>query len=263
MTNKLIYAYCVLNTAPELENKTEFSGLEIICSGGFYVVVKKVSDAEYSEENLKKNLSDIAWLDMNARSHVSVISLLMEDHTVIPFNFGTIYHSVENLNKFIADYSDSLIRNLHFVDWKEEWAIKVYSNQLLLKEHIDNLSAEAAELEKQIMASSPGKAFLLSRKKADLIEREIEKLCKKYGQDYFNEFNTISGSAKLNNLIPKEFSGRNDNMILNASFLVAKDHAIEFVSMARRLKNKYSYLGFDLEVTGPWPPFSFIAIKEK
>jgi hypothetical protein len=263
MTNKLIYAYCVLNTEPELEKKTEFSGLEIIFYGGFYVVVKMVPDTEYSEENLKKNLSDIAWLDVNARSHVSIISLLMEDHTVVPFNFGTIYHSIENLNKFIADYSDSLIRNLHFVDWKDEWAIKVYSNQLLLKEQIDSLSPEAAELEKQIMASSPGKAFLLTRKKADLIENVIEKLGKKYGQEYFNEFNAISASAKLNNLIPKEFSCRNDNMILNASFLVAKDLAIEFVTMARRLKNKYSDLGFDMEVTGPWPPFSFIAIKEK
>jgi hypothetical protein len=263
MANELIYAYCVLHSSPELGEKTEFTGLESIASGGFYVVVKMVSDAEYSEENLKKNLSDIAWLDMNARSHVSIISLLMENHTVIPFNFGTIYHSVENLNKFIEDYSDLLIRNLQCVDRQEEWVIKVYSNQLILKEHIDSLSPEAAELEKQIMASSPGKAFLLTRKKADLIGNEIEKLCKNYGQEYFNEFKTLSGSDKLNNLIPKEFTCRNDNMILNASFLVVKDLAIEFLSLARRLKNKYSDLGFDLEITGPWPPFSFVAIKEK
>jgi hypothetical protein len=187
----------------------------------------------------------------------------MEENTVIPFNFGTIYRSEEPLKKFMEEYSESLVENLLFIEWKEEWAVKIYSNHVILREHIDNLSEEAAELEKQIMASSPGKAFLLGRKKAVLIENEIDRLCKYYGQDYFNELKKLSVSTNLNNLIPKEFSGRNDDMILNATFLVSKDRTIEFVSNVRMLKNKYANLGFSLEVTGPWPPFSFVSIKEK
>ncbi len=261
--NDLIYAFCLTTTLPELNRKEEFSGLRCIASGVFYAVIKMVPESEFSEENLKKNLSDIAWLDTNARMHVKIISMLMEDYTVIPFNFGTIYLSEEPLKKFIGDYADSLIENLLFVEWKEEWAIKLYCNHDVLKEHIDTLSPAAAELERQIMASSPGKAFLLSRKKAVFIENEIDLLCKKYGQEYFDEFKKISHSTALNNIVPKEYTDRKDEMILHAAFLVSKDKAIEFVSVVRQMKNKYAGFGFNVEITGPWPPFSFISIKEK
>ena len=200
MENNLIYVYCLLNSPPELNLKEGLNGLKYIAAGSFYAVAKMVSENEFSEENLKKNLADIRWLDTNARMHVAIISLLMEDYTVIPFNFGTIYRSEEPLRKFVEEYSDSLIENLLFVEEKEEWAIKIFSNHAVLRDHIDNLSPVAADLEKQIMASSPGKAFLLGRKKADLIENEIDRLCKVYGQEYYNELNKMSVSVTFNNL---------------------------------------------------------------
>ncbi len=262
MTGELIYAYCVSATMPEPGGSPEYAGLQVVSSGGLYAVVKNVQECEFSEENLKKKLSDLAWLDLNVRSHVTIISMLMEDHTVIPFNFGTIYRSEESLKKFMEDYSNAIVQNLLLVEWKEEWAVKLYCNQGVMKAQIDNLSPEAAELEDQIMATSPGKAYLLTRKKADLIDLEIDRLCKRYGQEFFNEFNALSASAKLINIIPKEFSGRNDQMILNASFLLPKDKTIEFISLLGRLRKKYAGIGFEFEGTGPWPPFSFVSIKE-
>ena len=263
MINDLIYVYCLSNIPPEFVPDMEFDGLKSLRFDDLYVIVKYVSESEFSEENLKKNLSDIQWLEKNARQHIRVIGMIMGQCTVIPFKFGTIYQSEAGLKKFIEDYSDSLIENLFHVEWKEEWAVKIYCDRKALNEQIDELSEEAAALENQIMASSPGKAFLLKRKKIDLVENEMDRFCKIYGQEYYNEFTNMSESASLHHLLPKEFTGRNDAMILNATFLVSKDKATDFVSMARLLKKKYSNLGFDIEITGPWPPFSFISIKEK
>ena len=263
MENNLIYVYCISNHPPDLGKNDEFQGLRCVSSEGFYTVVKMVSESEFSEENLKKNLSDLAWLEIQVRNHVNVISMLMEDCTVIPFNFGSIYRSEEPLKKFMSDYADSLIENLLFVEWKEEWTVKIYSDRKVLVDQIDELSEEAASLEKQIMASSPGRAFLMKRKKAELIENEVDRLCKVYGQEYFDEFRKLSEAFALNNLIPKELSERNDEMILNATFLVSKDRAVDIASTAMKQKKKNTELGFDIEITGPWPPFSFISIKEK
>ena len=261
--NELLYVYCLTNSLPDFSQTAEFPGLKCMVSGSFFIVVKTVSETEFSEENLKKNLADIQWLEPNVREHIKVITLLMEQCTIVPFKFGTIYQSEERLVKFAEDYSDSLIENLLFVEWKEEWAVKIYCDRKALSGHIDDLSDEAAELEKQIMASSPGKAFLLKRKKEELIENEMDRICKNWGQDYYNEFKRMSSSTCLSNLLPKEFSGRNDHMILNAAFLVSKDNAINFVATARMMKMKNTGHGFDIEISGPWPPFSFISIKEK
>jgi len=263
MNNDLIYVYCISNKLPDFRKNKEFEGLSCISFQGFYVVVKMVPESEFSEENLKKNLSDISWVDTNARSHIGIIGLLMEYSTVIPFRFGTIYNTREGLKEFVRDYSESLMGNFERIEGCEEWAVKIYCNRKALSEQIDDLSIEASDLEKQIMASSPGKAFLLRRKKTDLIENEVNRLTKTYGQEFYDEINKLCEASALNNLLPKELTGRDDMMILNVAFLVRKNKVDEFSAAIKSLKLKYNELGFDIELTGPWPPFSFIMIKEQ
>ncbi|MCX6233320.1 MAG: GvpL/GvpF family gas vesicle protein [Bacteroidetes bacterium] len=263
MKKDLIYVYCITGNLPQPGQAAGFGDLKYLKATGFYATIKYVSESDFSEENLKKNLSDISWVEPSVRDHINVISKIMENSAVIPFKFGTIYQSEDSLKKFIEDYSDSLTENLHNIEGKEEWAVKIYCDRKALSEQIDELSEEAAALEKQIMASSPGKAFLLKRKKTDLIENEMDRLCKIYGQKYYNDFKNLSESTCLNNLLPKEFTGRVDTMILNATFLVSKNKVADFNGTVDTLRKKDGNSGFIIETTGPWPPFSFISIKEK
>lgn len=263
MIDDLIYVYCISSSPHGLVHNMESNGLKTLIFDDFYVIVKYVSESDFAEENFKRNLSDIQWLEFNAREHIRVISLIMEYCTVIPFKFGTIFHSKDSLRKFIADYSDSLIENFHNIKGKEEWSVKIYCERKVLSEQIDELSEEAADLQNQIMASSPGKAFLLKRKKADLIENEMNRLCMNYGQGYYDEFKNLSELTSLNNLLPKEVTGREDAMILNAAFLVSENKVADFKGIVDTLRKKDEGFGFFIESTGPWPPFSFISIKEK
>lgn len=263
MTEELIYIYCVAESPPPLERYNEFRGLKALVAGSFFMVIKFVPENEFSETNLKKNLSDLKWLDTNAREHITIISRIMENCNVIPFKFGTIYHSTSSIKQFVDEYSNSLKENFDKIRGKEEWSVKIYHNRKMLGQQIDELSEEAAALEKQIMASSPGKAFLLKRKKANLVELEIDKLCKKYGQQYFDEFKNLSVATTIENLMPKELTGRDDTMILNASFLIEKHKVGSFKNVVETLRKKDENTGFLIETTGPWPPFSFVSIKEK
>jgi len=261
MTNDLIYVYCLTYRPPILYESMELKGLRSHAFGDFHVVVKCVAESEFSEENFKRNLSNLEWKESNSRKHIELINMLMDQNTVIPFKFGTIFNAVESLNKFITDYSDSLFENFHHIEGKAEWGIKIYCDRKLLSEQIDELSEETAELEKQIMASSPGKAFLLRRKKSELVENEMDRICKSYGQHYYDEFRKLSVSTTLNNLLPKKFSGREDAMILNASFLVNKTKVDDFKNTVDTFR-KAGISGFFIETTGPGPPFSFVYIKE-
>ena len=263
MKNDLIYVYCISNNAPGLTRDMEPNVVKSLKIEKFYVIVKFVSKSEFSEENFKKNLSDIQWVELNAREHIVVIRMIMESGTVIPFKFGTIYNSEASLKKFITDYSGSLIENLDNLAGKEEWSVKIYCDRKVLCEQIDKLSEEAAALEKQIMASSPGKAFLLKKKKTELIENEMDRLCKKYGQEYYDEFKILSEATYLNNLLPKDIAGREDSMILNASFLISKNKLAEFKNTVDVLKKKDGNSGFFIESTGPWPPYNFVDITIK
>jgi hypothetical protein len=91
----------------------------------------------------------------------------------------------------------------------------------------------------------------------------MDRLCNQNVQDYYDIFKDLSESVRLNNLLPKEFAGREETMILNTTFLVRKDKVAEFINTADDLRKRDENSGFFIEVTGPWPPFSFITIKEK
>ena len=51
-------------------------------------------------------------------------------------------------------------------------------------------------------------------------------------------------------------------MILNAGFLVHKNKVADFNRVVETVQQKGENSGFFIEATGPWPPFSFISIKE-
>ena len=259
-TDKLIYVYCLTNSTIKLFPITKFKGLKAITICDFTVIVKHVTENEFSEESFKSSLSDPKWLESKAKEHVDVISSIMETGTVLPFKFGTVFQTTDCLEKFIANNKESLTENYLIIDGKEEWSVKIYCDRKILTEQIDELSSKAALLEEQIMSSSPGKAYLLKLKKNDFIEIEMDCICKNKGQDYYNRFRDLSTSNSLNNLLPKELTGRDDTMILNATFLVNKPRVTDFKDTAYNMQQKDAHSGFFVEIKGSLPPFSFISI---
>ena len=259
--NELIYVYCISANIPQLDKIEGYDRLGVFCGDQYYAVTKKVSADEYSEENLKKNFLNLSWIEAQTRNHVQVISQIMESITVIPCKFGTIFTSEETLKEFLYNYSDFLHDNLQILKGKEEWSVKIYCNRTKLSEQIAQLSKTIHDLEVQIRSSSPGKSFLLKKKRMDLVEAEVDQLSSKHAQMCFDSLKKISELNTINKLLSNELTGREEDMILNATFLVKKKKVDEFIKMVDFLKKEYESDGFELECSGPWPSFSFISIN--
>jgi hypothetical protein len=54
-----------------------------------------------------------------------------------------------------------------------------------------------------------------------------------------------------------ELSGRSEEMLLNAAYLVPA-RAGRFEGAVAELQREYGELGVSFEVTGPWPPYNFV-----
>jgi hypothetical protein len=52
-----------------------------------------------------------------------------------------------------------------------------------------------------------------------------------------------------------------DKMIMNAAFLVSRDHEAAFDATVKQLGAQYPKLTF--RYTGPWPPYNFVNIRLK
>ncbi len=263
MNDELIYVYCISESQPKIEGIFGNENLKCLEYNGLYAIIKEVSPDEFSEENLKKNFANLDWIETHARDHIRIILEVMKSSTVVPFKFGTIFISDERLGNFINDYSVSLTENLQHLKGKEEWSVKIYCDKTRLNSQIGEISQQVRDLEKEILMSMPGKAFILKRKKADLVEKEVQVAIRNYGQTCYDQLFALSATTHINNLLPKEVTERNDDMILNSSFFVPVEKIGEFLAIIDVSQEKYKEVGFAIEAAGPWPPFSFISLKEK
>ncbi len=261
MDDKLIYVYCAADYVPEFNQESADESLVSFQFGELYAIARYVSPDDFSEDSLKKNFGDLAWIEVQTRDHIRVINLVMESGTVVPFKFGTVFKTEESLESFFDDYRQALTENLASLKGKEEWALKIYCNKQLLQDHIKQNCKAVKAMEQEILESKPGRAFILKRKSAELIKDETHKQLSNYGQLYFEQIEKLSSQTRINPLLPKEVTDRAEDMILNFACLVEKSHVDVLLRKTELLQEEFREAGLMPEVTGPWPPFSFITIK--
>jgi hypothetical protein len=260
---ELVYLYCVTNRLPKLKEATGLADeLHFVSQDGLYAVVSNVSEDEFSEENLKKNLADLEWIKIKAKTHEKIIEGVMKNSCVVPFKFGVLFKSEDNLRSVLKQNYQILKEYLDNLKDKEEWGVKVYCDMERLKANIINQENEILKIEEEINSSSSGKAYLLKKKKEELVKDTVEKRINEYGREIFKILNGLSLDTRVNKLLPEEVTERKEEMILNAAFLVEKNKVTEFVGEVNKLKVKYSDKCINLDCTGPWPPYNFCSYPQ-
>ena len=258
----LLYLFCVTPGKPSLQGEPGCGEIFFIETDGLYAVVKYVSEDDYSEVNIKKRLSDESWLDVNVREHLKVIGLIMQTQTVIPFNFGTIYKSEEGLKSFIGKYTNDFKKSLLYLENKEEWSVKASCNKNKIIENIVPLSQNIADIEKQITMSTPGKAYILKKKKNDILGKEINVIYNTVSKHVFTRMNELPDEYCLHAISKEKESEEDDDMIVNATFLLKKETIDDFIKLADSLLVEHENIGLSLEIRGPWPPYSFVNLSD-
>ncbi|MBI5149706.1 MAG: GvpL/GvpF family gas vesicle protein, partial [Candidatus Omnitrophica bacterium] len=147
---------------------------------------------------------------------------------------------------------------------KEEWGVKIYCDLEKLKEVIIREDGEILDIDKEIIGSTaPGKAYLLKKKKEELLNIAVNKKLNEYGEMSFDRLRERSREARINKLLPREATERNDEMILNSAFLINKDNVEDFLNIVEDLRAKYTDQGLFFDCTGPWPPYNFCALLKE
>jgi len=262
--NRLVYLYCVTNEEPKpTETEESVNNLYFVYHRGLYAVASRVEEGEFGEEGLKKNMADLEWVQANASTHEKIIEQVMANADVIPFKFGTLFNTDDSLKAMLEEYGEEFKAILRKLENKEEWGVKIYCDTEKLKAFSINNEPEILEIENQINSSSSGKAFFFKKKKAELLAQVTNRKINEYSQESFDLLKDLSFEARINRLLPKEVTEREDEMVLNSAFLVNKEEVDDFVNMVDALRIHYENKGFFIDCTGPWPPYNFCGLSKQ
>ena len=250
-TKTALYTYGVVASDRKADVPARVDGaeLQVVDAGPLAAVATAVSLDEFGEEPLRENLNDRDWLERHARAHEDVLLAVAARTDVVPFRFGTISRTRDDLRSLLREREHALVSALRRVRGRVELGVKVWVDEAQLRSALAPPEAERPR--------ATGRAYLESRRAERQGAADAEGFCAEVAGEVYERAVAHAVDGVVNRPQPRELTGRPERMILNAALLVDADTTTlrdELDALARRLQR----LGVTLELTGPWPPHNFV-----
>jgi hypothetical protein len=252
-----VWAYAITQDDPQdVSSLTGVAGTTVRAAraAGLTVLVSDVDLAEFGEVALRRNLEDLAWLEAVARAHHSVIDAASKLFPLLPTRLATVYTSDESMAAVLGARHEELLAALRRVGGRVEWGVKAYAVP-----EAEQAAAAPAETPASDAAGGAGRGAglaYLKRRKEQLSARAEGWRSALAGARAVHAH--LSRHAVLTRLHPPQspqLSGDQREMMLNAAYLLDANDGGGFATQVAAAADAHPEL--DLDLTGPWPPYSF------
>ena len=236
-------------------------------SCGLTALVSDVSLAEYGEAALRENLENLDWLDEVAREHHYVIDAAARLFPLLPVRLATVYSGdaavCAALTSRCGQLRDALLR----VGGRVEWGVKAYGaapGDAAVEAGGDAADAERAPAmmstgdgdgQEPRTEGGAGMAYLRRRRAQLTSARESRSVAVSGAQAVHAELTTRALGTRLHPPQPAQLSGVRQPMLLNAAYLLETADCVTFTAAVAGQASAHPELR--VELTGPWPPYSF------
>jgi hypothetical protein len=214
---------------------------------GLTAVVGSVPASEYGDAALRRHLEDLTWLEATARAHDRVVSALMRHGPTVPLRLATVCLDDARVRAVLEERRADLGAALELVTGRTEWGVKAYAD-------IDALTSTAVESAADGVAGSG--TVWLARRRAQVSARDnVEHEVAAQADAIHTHLVRRSVAGRRQPPAAPILSGTKERVALNGTYLVDGDRADDFAETVRALGKTHPDLR--LELTGPWPPYSF------
>jgi hypothetical protein len=259
--NQGIYLYCLAQSSrlPPLRlsgpgvdgrNSLEMARYEDIAA-----VWSPVPVEDFCGPEAEERLRDLTWIGPRVIRHQEVVAGVMRHSPVLPVRFGTIFASLANLEKVLQRHSGAIAGCLTRLTDQEEWAVKGMLDRPGAREKLFSLklAREAESLE----ALSPGKRYLEEQRLRAAGDQELQRWLQKVCREVWTDLRGYAAEIQERRLLSREATGSDEDMVWNWALLIPRQAVGGFQARIQGVIAQYAPRGLRLEVTGPWPPYSF------
>lgn len=215
-------------------------------------VIQEVPLEMFTGPSAEARLQDLAWVGPHACRHEEVVERAMQHSSVLPARFGALFSSLESLEALVEDHYEAILHFLGYADDKEEWAVK----GLLDREEAQRRWG-VAESQEEAPSASPGRRYLMEQRHRVQAAQEVSSWARETDLALAAELERCAADFRRLRSLSQETSGRGTEMVFNWAFLVANRDREAFRGQVEKLGAEQASRGLVLELSGPWPPYSF------
>jgi hypothetical protein len=230
----------------------------VITLGSITAIGTDVDADEFSEKAIKEKMdNDMIWLEEKAMHHHEVLSNLQKQYTVLPMKFCTIFKNIHSLEQKVDAEQEKIHDSFVKIKGNEEWNLKIYSDDTLVREQLRTRHPTIAAKMKEIEHLPPGRQFFEKRKIEQLLDQETEKEINEKCEEIHNEVKQFSIFSTVKRNWGKELTGKPHDMSWNSVYLIPLSNVEAFLEDVEKKTWTYEKFGWKIEVSGPWPAYHF------
>jgi hypothetical protein len=224
---------------------TEGARLERVPAGDLALLVSRVTPDELRID--EDDLSESGRLATLARGHDAVLRAAAVTGPVLPLRFGTVVPDEDAARRLLDEHAAAARAQLQRIADNREWGVK------LVRRVGEPVAAGPRPAERTGVS---GTEYLARRRQAltehDAAERtaaEAAALLEQSLAPHVRESLRRGGST-------------GSSLLLDLALLVPPEHESAFLAAAAELREQLEPDGLEVEVSGPWPPYSFAALED-
>jgi hypothetical protein len=251
-----VYAVAEHFPADSLSELTGVGGepVRAVPAAGLTAAAGTVRLAEYGEAALRRNLENLDWLDVTARAHHRVIDAVGRQVPVVPMRLATVYRDDGNLEVALAERAADFRAALERTGGRREWGVKVYA--VPSRERATGPDQQAGDRGR---AAARSGAEYLRRKRRELSAAEDGRRATAASADAIHAaLCQLAEGGRLHPPHAPELAGSHNQMIMNGAYLLDAGQDDELTAAVAALAGQHPAV--QIELTGPWPPYSFTGL---
>jgi hypothetical protein len=219
-----------------------------IRSEGIAALVSDVALAEFGPDVLHEQLEDLDRVEALARAHEEVLDQALDRGAVVPFRMCTMYGSEASLLAMLDRQRPSFEDALRRLEGVREWGVKAFLTG----------GGEPAGSVAEPAGAASGTAYLVHKQQARKAAEHARERVWATAERIHARLSEQAADSVLGRPQDRRLSGRDDEMVLNASYLVPDDRLEGFEALVADLGARHADAGIELELTGPWPAYHFV-----
>lgn len=220
-----------------------------VVEGALLAAASDVDERDYDQTALNEHIRDLDWLAVRAAQHQAVNGhLLGLLGTVLPLAFGAIYRDDERVRRMLREDADARRAQLDSLAGRAEWVVTITRDRDVTPD-----DPAVRQLDAEIAASAPGRAFLLDKQRGTTLSRTLER---RDGEAADAALEKLGEVAERTYREPVA-TGGTDTVALRASVLVPRDREPALTATMTELERALGERGYRVRASGPWPAYRF------
>jgi len=249
------YLYCLVQAArrPSVAGAPRglpgTGGLRVLqAASDLWLVAADAPLTQYGGPPIERGLRDLDWVAQRGAAHARVVEHFARRRTTLPMKLFTLFTEDARALADVGAGHARIRRVLDRVAGRQEWGVRVRLDAQLARRTLRRRPADGTG------GAHAGTRFLMRKKH----ERDAAQALVREGRAAVDDaLQTLSGLADGTRRRPgAELEGT--RLLLDASLLVRAERAGALKRTIRRLANDLGARGYRLEMTGPWPPYTFV-----